>query len=93
MFTGGVMYDGARLTNWYDTEWDYGFAKGIDVLLGSVDLLLKQHVDLALRVADRAYVLSHGSIALTGTAAALQNDTTLLHESYFGADDPERTLA
>ena len=47
-FTGGVMHDGSKMTTWYDTEWDYGFAKGIDVLLGSVDLLLKQRVDLAL---------------------------------------------
>ena len=27
-FTGGVIYDGARMSNWYDIEWDYGFGKG-----------------------------------------------------------------
>lgn len=47
-FTGGVIHDGARMTTWFDTEWDYGFAKGIDVLLGSVELLGKQTLDLAL---------------------------------------------
>ncbi len=26
-FTGGVMHDGARMTTWFDTEWDYGFGK------------------------------------------------------------------
>src|SRR5436190_4182685 len=26
-FTAGLMHDGARLTNWFDTEWDYGFGK------------------------------------------------------------------
>ncbi|MCA9054218.1 MAG: MBL fold metallo-hydrolase [Planctomycetaceae bacterium] len=34
--TGGVMHDGARMVNWYDTEWDYGFAKGLDALIDSV---------------------------------------------------------
>lgn len=38
-FTGGVMHDGARMTNWYDTEWDYGFAKGLDGLIASVQRL------------------------------------------------------
>lgn len=36
---GGVMRDGARMTNWFDTEWDYGFAKGLDALIGSVQCL------------------------------------------------------
>ncbi len=35
-FTGGVMHDGAKMTNWFDTEWDYGFAKGLDALTASV---------------------------------------------------------
>jgi glyoxylase-like metal-dependent hydrolase (beta-lactamase superfamily II) len=43
--TGGVMHDGARMTNWYDTEWDYGFAKGLDALIQSVDRL--ENLDLA----------------------------------------------
>jgi glyoxylase-like metal-dependent hydrolase (beta-lactamase superfamily II) len=47
-FTGDVMHDGSRLTNWFDTEWDYGFAKGIDTLVASVDLLIEQRLDLAL---------------------------------------------
>jgi len=38
-FTGGVMHDGARMTNWFDTEWDYGFGKGLDVLIESVQQL------------------------------------------------------
>ena len=46
-FTGGVIHDGARMTTWYDTEWDYGFAKGIDTLLGSVESLQKLPVDVA----------------------------------------------
>lgn len=38
-FTGGLMHDGARMTNWYDTEWDYGFAKGLETLTESVGSL------------------------------------------------------
>lgn len=39
VFTGGVVHDGARMTNWYDIEWDYGFAKGLDALIDSVQRL------------------------------------------------------
>ncbi len=28
-FTGDLMLDGAKMHTWYDTEWDYGFAKGL----------------------------------------------------------------
>ncbi len=38
-FSGGIMHDGARMTNWFDTEWDYGFAKGLDALTESVQRL------------------------------------------------------
>lgn len=38
-FIGGVMHDGARMCNWFDTEWDYGFAKGLDALIDSVQRL------------------------------------------------------
>ncbi len=47
-FTGGVIHDGARMTTWFDTEWDYGFAKGLDTLIGSVDLLIQQPLSLVL---------------------------------------------
>lgn len=47
-FTGDVMVDGSRMSTWFDTEWDYGFAKGIDVLLGSVLVLQRLEPELAL---------------------------------------------
>jgi glyoxylase-like metal-dependent hydrolase (beta-lactamase superfamily II) len=40
VFIGGVMHDGAKMTNWFDTEWDYGFGKGLDALTASVDKLI-----------------------------------------------------
>ena len=40
VFIGGLMHDGAKMTNWFDTEWDYGFGKGIDALSTSVEKLI-----------------------------------------------------
>jgi branched-chain amino acid transport system ATP-binding protein len=59
---------------------------------GAGVLLVEQHVHLGLSIAERAYVLTHGSVALTGTAAQLRDNTSLLHASYLGAvDNQERT--
>jgi branched-chain amino acid transport system ATP-binding protein len=41
-------------------------------------VIVEQHLDLALRVADRAYVLDRGRVALTGTADEVRNDPRLL---------------
>jgi len=47
-------------------------------------LLVEQHVQLALAIADRGYVLSHGRIVLHDDAAALRSNHELLMASYFG---------
>ncbi len=47
VFLGGVMHDGARMTNWFDTEWDYGFAKGLDALTASVHKLAGLGIETA----------------------------------------------
>jgi branched-chain amino acid transport system ATP-binding protein len=51
---------------------------------GCAVLLVEQHVHLALEVADRGYVLSHGRIVLQNDAAHLRADRQLLVASYLG---------
>jgi branched-chain amino acid transport system ATP-binding protein len=47
-------------------------------------LLVEQHVQLALEVADRGYVLSHGRVVLENDAEHLRANKQLLIASYLG---------
>jgi branched-chain amino acid transport system ATP-binding protein len=51
---------------------------------GAGVLLVEQHVELALEVADRGVVMSHGEVVLERDAHALRNDRRLLAASYLG---------
>lgn len=55
---------------------------------GTGILLVEQHVHLALEVADRAYVLSHGDLVMEGSAAYLRANSHLLESSYLGDGGP-----
>ncbi len=49
-------------------------------------LLVEQHVHKALSIADRAYVLDHGQLALEGRAKDLLQQRELLEMSYLGVE-------
>jgi len=60
---------------------------------GCAVLLVEQHVHLALEVADRGYVLSHGRIVLQNDAAHLRANRQLLVASYLGEHTQDAAVA
>jgi branched-chain amino acid transport system ATP-binding protein len=51
---------------------------------GTAVLMVEQHVHLALGIADRGYVLSHGELVASDSAERLRADSALLTASYLG---------
>ena len=82
-FSGDVMLDGARMHTWFDTEWDYGFAVGIQALRKSVAWLTES---------DIAWLLpSHGPAARAPLKQLHQYAAKLerLEKVYLRGYDPE----
>ncbi len=55
---------------------------------GCAVLLVEQHIQIALAVADRGYVLSHGGLVIEGTAETLRADHRLILSGYLGEQEP-----
>jgi len=51
---------------------------------GAGVIVVEQHVHLALKLADRAFVLANGQVVLDGPAAELRADPDRIHASYMG---------
>jgi branched-chain amino acid transport system ATP-binding protein len=56
---------------------------------GTAVLLVEQHVLNALEVADRAYVLNHGAVALEGATADLRGRIGEIEDTYLAAAELE----
>ena len=54
---------------------------------GAGALLVEQYAELALSHSDRAYVLSHGDLVLSGPASELLADRSGLDAAYLGSED------
>ena len=65
-------------------EWLLPVVRTLATERGCAVLLVEQHVHLALEVADRGYVLSHGQIVLSNDAEHLRANRQLLVASYLG---------
>jgi branched-chain amino acid transport system ATP-binding protein len=53
---------------------------------GAGVLFVEQHIDIALEVADRAYVLGRGRVMLEGSASELKESVGMVEASYLGED-------
>ena len=54
---------------------------------GCAVLLVEQHIQIALAVADRGYVLSHGELIIHEAAATLRADHQLILSGYLGEQE------
>ncbi len=90
-FSGDVMLDDARMHTWFDTEWDYGFAKGLYELINSVSLL--QSYEPVYLLPAHGDVIDHATAQLQEYQAKLRKLAKLYVRGYeintFGAADQD----
>ncbi len=60
---------------------------------GCALLVVEQHIEIALAVADRGYVLSHGELVMHGSAEVLGANHQLILSSYLGHVDESASLS
>ena len=86
-FTGGHFHDGARMTTWYDSEWDYGFGKGVDALLKSTETLIEKSPTLAFP--SKGPVIEKATVQLE----TYHQKLTTFRKSYIRGYDPFKATA
>ena len=59
---------------------------------GCAVLLVEQHIHIALAVADRGYVLSHGELVIHESAERLRADHQLILSGYLGEQETTEHL-
>jgi ABC-type branched-subunit amino acid transport system ATPase component len=59
---------------------------------GCAVVLVEQHIHIALAVADRGYVLSHGQLVIHEAAAKLRGDHQLILSGYLGEKGDDSTV-
>lgn len=79
-FSGDVMLDGAKMHNWFDTEWDYGFAAGIYAIFSAAALL--EHYNPLLLLPSHGPVVKNPKPQLAAYQAKLRTLTRLLLRGY-----------
>ena len=60
---------------------------------GAAVIMVEQHVQLALEIADEAMVLVHGSVMLSGPAERFRNDLGAVEAAYLGTVSPPPPLS
>ena len=79
-FSGDVMLDGARMHNWFDTEWDYGFAAGIYAIFSAAALL--EHFEPSLLLPSHGPVVKDPKPQLAQYQQKLRTLTKLYLRGY-----------
>jgi len=92
-FSGDVMLAGGRMHTWFDTEWDYGFARGLYALTASVSLV--ECFEPVLLLPSHGPVIKEPKAELRAYQQKLRRLARLLVRGYtigtFGEADTDNT--
>ncbi|HWE04751.1 MAG TPA: MBL fold metallo-hydrolase [Tepidisphaeraceae bacterium] len=79
-FSGDVMLGGARMYNWFDSEWDYSFGAGIYAMQEAVSILRGAEPDVMLPAHGAA--ISDPKAELAAYGEKLLNAETMILRTY-----------
>ena len=84
-FTGGLIYQGGKLPNLYDCEWDYGYMRGLNETVKSLRLLAEYKPDILLP--DRGGVIIDGTRELLEFAERVEDFANFMLRDYMDSDN------